>query len=148
MAAPIKIDGVLPPAGTMTSYQWVIRDMDGGAGTGRSEATGIMFRDRIGVNRGITVDIGPTTVEQMATWQQMVAKEFVKITYLDGKWGKWMTKEFYVADRGIQALEWDGDLEPGVSTDFSGVTWGPCTMEFIDRGTPIAEEEAEADADS
>lgn len=136
MSAPILINGVAPP-GEIVDYDWGLSDLDGGEGTGRSEVDGIMFRDRIARCRRLTIAFGPTSVPDMSELLKLVRDEFVKITYLDAFDGGWRTDEFYVADRGVQALQWDGDVVPGVSTDFSNITWGPCTMEFTGRGNPI-----------
>lgn len=138
--AVIRINGVAPAA-EITSYEWGISDLDGGEGTGRAEATGKMFRDRVARVRRLTIYVGPSTVGEMAQLQGLVAGEFVSITYLDALTGGWKTDDFYVADRGVQALMWDGDLDPGVSTDFSSVKWGPCSMEFIGEGNPVDEED-------
>lgn len=150
MSVPILINGVAPPAGIITGIEWKLSDLDGGEGTGRSEMTGEMFRDRIARCRGLTLSVGPTTVSEMSTLLQMIKYEFVALTYLDAFDGAWRTDEFYVADRGAPILEWDCDLEPGATTDFSGVTWGSCSMDFVGRGNPIGEEvageEVETDA--
>lgn len=134
--SPIKINDTLLPV-ELTNYDWGIKDLDGAEGTGRSESTGVAFRDRIAVCRIITIDVGPTTVAEMSALLHLVEDEYVWITYLDAHDGDWRTDEFYVADRGVHSLEWDGDLEPGVSTDFSGVTWAPTSLEFVGRGNPV-----------
>ena len=139
MKSPILINGVTPPV-KITRYEWGLSDLDGGEGTGRSESTGKMFRDRIARARRLVIDFADATVEEMAELQNLVADEFVSITYLDAKDGTWRTDDFYVADRGVQAMEWDGELEPGVSTDFSGVSWAPSSMEFVGEGNPVEED--------
>lgn len=137
MNAPILINGVAPRA-KITNYNWGISDLDGESG--RLEGTGKMTRDRVARVRRLNIDFATTTVDEMSELQNLVADTFVSITYLDAKDGTWRTDDFYVADRGVQAMEWDGDLVPGVSTDFSGVTWAPCSMEFVGEGNPIEEE--------
>lgn len=139
MSSPILINGTSLPA-EMTGYEWGLADLDGAEGTGRSEATGEAFRDRIARVRTLKIDIGPSSVDEMASLLQLVKDEFVSLTYLDAFDGKWRTDEFYVADRGVQSLIWDGDTVPDFSTDFSKIKWGATSLEFVGKGNPIGEE--------
>ena len=139
MSSPILINDTVLPV-EVTNYQWGIADLDGAEGTGRSESTGVVFRDPIAKVRTLTIELGPSSVDAMATMLQLVNEPFVDITYLDALDGKWRTDNFYVADRGVQSLTWDSDLIPGESNDFSKITWGPCSMEFVGEGNPIDEE--------
>ena len=136
MNSPVLINDTQLPV-EVINYEWGLADLDGANGTGRSETTGEAFRDRIARVRSLKIDFGPSGVAAMAELQQLVKKEFVNITYLDAFDGKWRTDRFYVADRGVQSLMWDSDLIPGESTDFSGVTWGPTSMEFVGKGNSV-----------
>ena len=134
--SPILINGAELPV-EMVGYDWGIADLDGESGTGRNEATGQAFRDRIARVRQLKIDIGPSSVADMSTMLQLIRDEFVSITYLDAFDGAWRTDEFYVADRGVQSLIWDGDLDPGGPCNFSGVTWGATSFEFVGKGNPV-----------
>lgn len=136
MSSPILINDQNPRV-EIVSYQWGLADLDGAEGTGRSDATGVAFRDRVARVRSLTIEFGPSSVADMAFLQQLVKDEFVSIKYLDAFDGKWRTDDFYVADRGVQALMWDADLIPGESEDFSNVQWGACSMEFVGAGNPV-----------
>ena len=135
----VLINDVAPPV-EIVSIEWGLKDLDGAEGTGRSEGTGKVFRDRIARVRTLKIEVGPSSVADMAKMQQLVQGEFVSITYLDAFDGDWRTDDFYVADRGVQSLMWDGNLKPGVSTDFSGVKWAGTSFEFVGEGNPIGDE--------
>lgn len=140
MSSPILIDdeelGV-----ELTGYHWGIADLDGEEGSGRSDITGEMDRDRIGRARTLEIDIAPgTSAAAMSRLLKMVKPQFVYITYFDAEDCDWRRDRFYVADRGVQSMDWPEDLVPGVSTDFSGITYAACTMEFVGKGNPEEEE--------
>lgn len=135
----ILINGKVPPV-EIVSFEWGLKDLDGAEGTGRAEGTGKVFRDRIARVRALKIEVGPSSVADMAQMQQLVQNEFVSITYLDAFDGAWRTDDFYVADRGVQSLTWNGKMEPGVSADFSGITWAGTSFEFVGEGNPIGGE--------
>ena len=118
MSAPILINGSAAPV-EITNYIWGLADLDGAEGTGRSDVDGIMFRDRVARCRRLEIEFGPSTVQQMSDLLKMVKDEFVSVSYLDAFDGAWRTDDFYVADRGVQALIWDGDLDTIFSEKYS-----------------------------
>ena len=145
MSSPILIEG--QELGVeLTGYHWGIKDLDGGDGTGRSDITGEMDRDRIGRARTLQIDIAPSSAAAMSRLLKLVKPQFIDITYFDAEDCNWRTDRFYVADRGVQSLEWPEGLVPGVSTDFSGISYAACTMEFVGKGNPEEDELEGSDA--
>lgn len=140
MSSPILIEG--QELGVeLTGYHWGIADLDGSDGTGRSDITGEMDRDRIGRARSLRIDIAPnTSAAAMSRLLKLVKPQFVNITYFDAEDCDWRIDRFYVADRGVQSMNWPENLEPGVSTDFSGISYQACSMEFVGKGNPEEDE--------
>ena len=89
----LYIDGVKVP--TPQTYGWSIEDLDSEAGTGRNNATGEMFRDRVASKRKLSFTWPPLSVADTSTLLNALRPEFIKVKYLDALKGGYLTKTFY-----------------------------------------------------
>lgn len=133
------------PGVEITDVGWVHADLHGSAGTGRSENTGVMNIDKIGEARTLRVGVGQGTgVEAMSRLLKMIrpgTKSMFWVTFFDALEGGWLRREFYSGDISVSFLEWPEGLTPGVSTDFSGITYGAFTLDFVEKGKSVEKEE-------
>lgn len=138
MSVPILINGVMPRV-AITNIRWGIADLDSEAGTFTSDITGETERDRIGVKRLLTIEIGKSKGEDMSHMLNLVEPQWVEITYFDWLDFNWRTDKFYVHDRGVQPIPCTANLIPNETTDFSELMSEETTMEFVGKGNPEVE---------
>lgn len=93
----LYIDGVKVP--TPQTYSWSSEDLDSEEGTGRNNATGEMFRDRVAVKVKLSFTWPPLSVQDTARLLQALDPEFVEVTYLDAHDGDYATKTFYAGPK-------------------------------------------------
>lgn len=89
----LQINGVKVP--TPQTYGWSIEDLDSEEGTGRNNATGEMFRDRVSRKRKLSFTWPPLSVSETARLLQAFEPEFIEVTYLDAYDGGYRTGTFY-----------------------------------------------------
>ena len=89
----LYIDGVKVP--TPQSYEWNLEDVDGEEGTGRNNATGEMFRDRITTKIKLIFSWPPLSVADTSRLLKALRPVFVEVKYLDALEGGYVTKTFY-----------------------------------------------------
>jgi hypothetical protein len=80
-----------------SSYLWKQEDVSA-SDAGRTEDT-VMHKKRIGKIIGIELAWNNIPTEQASKILQAFDPEYINITYLDPKAGKYVTKQFYVGDR-------------------------------------------------
>lgn len=106
--APMKADenGVLTLNGgyvkmpTPQTYGWSLEDLDSEEGTGRNNATGEMFRDRVATKRKLSFTWPPLSIADTSKLLQALNPDgtgqiFISVKYLDAREGKYLTKTFY-----------------------------------------------------
>ena len=89
----LYIDGVKVP--TPQTYGWSIEDLDSEEGTGRNNATGEMFRDRVSSKRKLSFTWPPLSVAETSRLLKALEPEFIEVRYLDAREGDYLTKTFY-----------------------------------------------------
>ena len=94
----LEIDGVKVP--TPQTYNWSKEDLDSEEGTGRNNADGEMFRDRVATKRKLSftwgvLSIADTSRLLKALTPEAKGKEFISVRYLDAYEGDYVTKTFY-----------------------------------------------------
>ena len=89
----LYIDGVKVP--TPQTYGWSIEDLDSEEGTGRNNATGEMFRDRVSTKRKLSFTWPPLSTAETSRLLKALEPEFIEVTYFDAREGGELTKTFY-----------------------------------------------------
>lgn len=89
----LYIDGVKVP--TPQTYGWSLEDIDSGEGTGRNNADGEMFRDRVATKRKLSFTWPPMSDSDTSTLLQALRPVFVTVQYLDALTGGYTTGTFY-----------------------------------------------------
>lgn len=89
----LYIDGVKVP--TPQTYGWSIEDLDSEEGTGRNNATGEMFRDRVSTKRKLSFAWPPLSISETSRLLKALEPEFIEVTYFDAREGGELTKTFY-----------------------------------------------------
>lgn len=89
----LYIDGVKVP--TPQTYGWSIEDLDSEEGTGRNNATGEMFRDRVATKRKLSFTWPPLSIKDTSTLLKALEPEFITVKYLDARDGDYRTGSFY-----------------------------------------------------
>ena len=89
----LYIDGVKMP--TPQAYGWSIEDLDSEEGTGRNNATGEMFRDRVATKRKLSFTWPPLSVSETSRLLKALEPEFITVRYFDAREGGELTKKFY-----------------------------------------------------
>ena len=90
----VSLSGDYQKVPTPQTYGWSIEDLDG-EGTGRNNATGEMFRDRIATKRKLSFTWPPLSVAETSRLLKALEPEFISVTYLDAREGKYLTGTFY-----------------------------------------------------
>ncbi len=93
----LYIDGVKMP--TPQTYGWSSEDLDSEEGTGRNNATGEMFRDRVAVKRKLSFTWPPLSIAATSTLLKALKPEFISVRYLDAEEGDYVTKTFYAGPK-------------------------------------------------
>lgn len=89
----LYIDGKKMP--TPQSYGWSLEDLDSEEGTGRNNATGEMFRDRVATKRKLNFSWPPLSIADTSTLLKALKPEFITVRYLDAEEGDYVTGTFY-----------------------------------------------------
>ena len=93
----LHIDGVKVP--TPQTYGWSKEDLDSEEGTGRNNATGEMFRDRVATKRKLSFTWPPLSIADTSKLLKALEPVFIKVTYLDAEEGGYVTKKFYAGPK-------------------------------------------------
>lgn len=101
--APVTFDdegnatiGELVKVPTPQTYGWSKEDLDSEEGTGRNNATGEMFRDRVSTKRKLTFTWPPLSIADTSRLLKAISSdEFIAARYLDAFEGDYLTKIFY-----------------------------------------------------
>lgn len=93
----LYIDGVKMP--TPQTYGWSYEDLDSEEGTGRNNATGEMFRDKVTSKRKLSFTWPPLSIADTAKLLQALEPEFVSVRYLDALKGDYDTRTFYAGPK-------------------------------------------------
>jgi hypothetical protein len=93
------ISGEWVKVATPQTYEWSHEDLDGENGTGRDNATGEMFRDRVATKRKLSFTWPPLSVEATAKLLQSFKDEFIGLRYLDAFSGDYREGIFYAGTR-------------------------------------------------
>lgn len=80
---------------TPQTYAWNIEDLDSEEGTGRNNATGEMFRDRVSTKRKLIFTWPPLSISETSRLLKALEPEFIEVTYFDAREGGELTKTFY-----------------------------------------------------
>ena len=85
---------------TPQTYGWGKEDLDSEEGTGRNNATGEMFRDRVATKRKLSFTWPPLSVSETSRLLKALSpegkgNEFISVRYLDAYEGDYLTKTFY-----------------------------------------------------
>ena len=89
----LHINGVKVP--TPQTYGWSKEDLDSEEGTGRNNADGTMFRDRVSTKRKLSFTWPPLSIKDTSTLLKALEPVFIEVTYLDAYEGDYLTKTFY-----------------------------------------------------
>lgn len=89
----LYIDGVKVP--TPQTYSWSLEDLDSAEGTGRNNATGEMFRDRVSTKRKLGFTWPPLSVDDTSRLLKALEPEFISVRYFDARDGAERTATFY-----------------------------------------------------
>lgn len=85
---------------TPQTYGWSLEDLDSEEGTGRNNATGEMFRDRVATKRKLSFTWPPLSIEDTSTLLKAINPDgtgqvFIFVRYLDAREGAYLEKPFY-----------------------------------------------------
>lgn len=85
---------------TPQTYNWSKEDLDAEEGTGRNNATGEMFRDRVATKRKLSFTFPPLGISDTSRLLKAVSsEEFIAVRYLDAYEGDYLTKIFYAGSQ-------------------------------------------------
>lgn len=93
----LYVDGVKVP--TPQTYSWNLEDLDSDEGTGRNNATGEMFRDRVATKRKLSFTWPPLSITDTSSLLKALAPVFISVRYLDAEEGDYVTKTFYAGPK-------------------------------------------------
>lgn len=88
----LYIDGVKVP--TPQTYNWSVEDLDAEEGTGRNNADGEMFRDRVATKRKLSFTWPPLSIADTSRLLKALEPVFIEVRYLDAREGGYLTKRF------------------------------------------------------
>ena len=85
---------------TPQTYGWSLEDLDSEEGTGRNNATGEMFRDRVATKRKLSFTWPPLSISETSRLLKALNPDgtgqvFISVKYLDAREGDYLTKTFY-----------------------------------------------------
>ena len=89
----LYIDGVKAP--TPQTYGWGWETLNSEEGTGRNNATGDMFIDRVATKRKLSFTWPPLSVAETSRLLKMLEPVYIEVRYLDAQEGDYVTKTFY-----------------------------------------------------
>ena len=93
----LYIDEVKVP--TPQTYGWSEEDLDAEEGTGRNNATGEMFRDRVATKRKLSFTWPPLSVADTSRLLKALKPAFISVRYLDAEEGEYVVKTFYAGPK-------------------------------------------------
>lgn len=96
----LYIDGVKVP--TPQTYGWGLEDLDAEEGTGRNNADGEMFRDRVSTKIKLTLSWPPLSIADTSKLLKALRPVFIKVKYLDALEGDYVTKTFYAGPQSAE----------------------------------------------
>lgn len=93
----LYIDGVKVP--TPQTYTWSLEDLDSES-SGRNNADGEMFRDRVATKRKLSFTWPPLSIADTSRLLKALNPDgtgqvFISVKYLDAREGGYLTKTFY-----------------------------------------------------
>ena len=91
----VSVCGGYQKVPTPQTYGWSIEDLDSEEGTGRNNATGEMFRDRVATKRKLSFTWPPLSISETSRLLKALEPEFISVTYLDARDGDYRTGIFY-----------------------------------------------------
>ena len=91
----VSVSGDYQKVPTPQTYGWSIEDLDSEEGTGRNNATGEMFRDRVATKRKLSFTWPPLSISETSRLLKSLEPEFISVKYLDAREGDYLTKTFY-----------------------------------------------------
>ena len=94
-AGNINVSGDYQKVPTPQTYTWNVEDLDSEEGTGRNNATGEMFRDRVATKRKLGFTWPPLSISETSRLLKALEPEFISVKYLDAREGDYLTKTFY-----------------------------------------------------
>ncbi len=118
------VSGPYEKVPTPQSYTWGKEDLDAEEGTGRNNATGEMFRDRVSTKRKLNFTWPPLSIANTSFLLQRICPEeknntFISVQYLDPHAGNYLTKTFYAGS-------------PSASCGHCGM-WSRITISLIEK---------------
>lgn len=84
---------------TPQTYGWSVEDLDSEEGTGRNNATGEMFRDRVATKRKLSFTWPPLSIQDTSRLLKALKPVFITVKYLDAEEGDYVTKVFYAGPK-------------------------------------------------
>lgn len=118
----LKVNGVAIK--NPTSLQYDRYDLDSEEGSGRNQ-DGLMFRDRKAIKVKLVCNFPPMNDSEISKLLEAVEPEFIELEYPDARYGKRLTKTFYVGDRTAPVFIYDDILDKWI--------WESLSMNFIER---------------
>ena len=91
----VSVSGDYQKVPTPQTYGWSIEDLDSDEGTGRNNATGEMFRDRVATKRKLSFTWPPLSISETSRLLMALEPEFISVKYLDARDGDYRTGTFY-----------------------------------------------------
>lgn len=91
----LTVSGEYQKVPTPQTYGWSIEDLDSQEGTGRNNATGEMFRDRVSTKRKLSFTWPPLSIFETSRLLKALEPEFISVTYFDAREGDYITGTFY-----------------------------------------------------
>lgn len=95
----VSVSGDYQKVPTPQTYGWSVEDLDSEEGTGRNNATGEMFRDRVATKRKLSFTWPPLSISETSRLLKALKPEFISVTYLDAEEGDYITKTFYAGPK-------------------------------------------------
>ena len=95
----VSVSGEYKKVPTPQSYGWSLEDLDSEEGTGRNNATGEMFRDRVSTKRKLSFTWPPLSISETSRLLKALEPVFISVEYLDAMEGNYQTKTFYAGPR-------------------------------------------------
>lgn len=99
-AGNVVVSGDYQKVPTPQTYTWSHEDLDSEEGTGRNNATGEMFRDRVASKRKLSFTWPPLSISETSRLLKAISpegkgNEFISVRYLDAYEGDYLIKTFY-----------------------------------------------------
>jgi hypothetical protein len=96
----LTVSGEYQKVPTPQTYGWSCEDLDSEEGTGRNNASGEMFRDRVAMKRKLSFTWPPLSIEETSRLLKAINPDgegnvFISVEYLDAREGDYVTKTFY-----------------------------------------------------